>query len=332
MQSTELEMRVLASIQAITDHGLGEDDLVEFKRDWPPADKDKFVRQLAGSLNRAGGEPVVLVIGIDEKTGTHFPWTGVDLSNWWPGVKKHFDHAVPEMVRDLTVQIPGGKTVHALAIASDQAPYVLRTSNGSSTREIPIRESTGTRSATREELLRMLVPTLNVPTIDVLGVGVTFIEDYGDPNPDAGDDGGVFFSGWASIFVEHTFNRSSVMFPRHRISGELLAAGLSTPIVSQSWAIPEQSSPLELQGVFERPDGFTVNGPGTMRVRFRSSRVDWAVYEPTLAEANLQLTIDLPVSGTNRAVHVKQILQRNDAALEHRGGSTEPLAHWSYAF
>lgn len=330
MQSTELEMRVLASIKALAEHGLGEDDLVEFKRDWPDADKDKFVRQLAGSLNRAGGETVILVIGIDEKAGTHFPWTGVDLNNWWPSVKKQFDHAVPEMVRDLTIQIQGGKTVHALAISSDQAPYVLRTSNGSSTREIPIREGTGTRSASRDELLRMLVPTLNVPKIDVLGAGVTFVEDYGDPNPDAGDDGGVFFSGWVNIFVEHTFSRSSVMFPRHRISGALHAAGLTTPIVSPSRGVPEQKLPFDLQGVIERPDGFIVNGPGTMRVRFQSSRVDWDAYEQTPTEPSLQLTIDLPVSGTNRSVHVNQMLQRNDATLGYRGGSTVPLAQWSY--
>ncbi|MFC9335774.1 hypothetical protein [Arthrobacter sp. NPDC057009] len=332
MQSTELEMRVLSAIDAIHAHRAGEDDLVEFKAEWPAAVKEKFVRQLAGSLNRAAGEPVILIIGIDEKTGKHRPWTALEMSNWWPSVQSHFDQAMPELLRDRTIEVEGGK-VRALAISSERAPYVLKLANGSSSREIPIREGTGTRSAARDEILRMFVPAVQIPNVDVLRIGVTWTEMYPDPNPDSDFNGGMYFKGYADIFVEHTFNRPSVMLPRHRISGEISPIAETVHLTSPSRGIPEQTLGLGHAGVVEREDGFIVNGPGTLRVRFQSNFVDWESNKHLLDSEFLNLSIDLPVSGTNRSVHVEQMLRRNDEAIKYSGNGTEdPTAHWSYAF
>lgn len=329
MQSSELEVRVLSAIEAIKQHRLGEDDMVEFKAEWPEPDKERFVRQLAGSLNRAAGETIVLVIGVDERTGEHFPWTGRELSTWWPSVQKHFDQALPELVRDRSMVIAGGKSIRALAISSDRAPYILKLGQS---REILIREATGTRPAARDEILRMLVPAMQIPSVDVLRIGATLEEDHGNPDPDSDDDGGIYFTGWADIFVEHTFSRSSVMFPRHRIKGEIEPLGIALKISSPGWGIPEQTVLPGHEGVVERTDGFIVSGPGTMRVRFRSELLDWEKHKQIFHADFLHLALELPVSGTNRSVHIDQVLRRHDEAIRYTGSSTDPMAHWSYSF
>lgn len=331
MQSTELEMRVLAALDAIANHSLGEDDLIEFKAEWPEAEKEKFVRQLAGSLNRASGEPVILVIGINERTGEHWPWTGKEMSNWWPSVQSHFDQVAPELIRDRTFQIAEGKSIRALAISSDGAPYVLKLASGSSSREIPIREGTHTKSASRDQIMRMFVPAVQVPKADVLRSGVTFFEDYGDPNPDSEDDGGMYFSGYIELFVEHAFNRSSVMFPRHRITGLVRPMDVPVKLTSPSWGVPESRHTQGHEGVIERVDGFFVGGPGVMKVGLRSDAVDWESTKGALQSDFLKFSVELPVSGTNRSVRIEQILTRNDGVLRHDNGSREAMAHWSYS-
>lgn len=59
---------------------LVENDLIECKRDWPQENK---APQLAGSLNRAGGDSVIYIISIDEETGAVYLVSGTDVLEWW---------------------------------------------------------------------------------------------------------------------------------------------------------------------------------------------------------------------------------------------------------
>jgi hypothetical protein len=85
MRAIDLEARVISAVDRIRAGQLVEHDLIECKRDWP---QDSKARQLAGSLNRAGGDPVVYIIGIDEKTGDVHDISGTDVLDWSGQYKK----------------------------------------------------------------------------------------------------------------------------------------------------------------------------------------------------------------------------------------------------
>lgn len=166
MRAIDLEARVITAVDQIRAHPPVEHDLIECKRGWP---QEKKARQLAGSLNRAAGDPVVYIIGIDEQTGEIHGASGTDILDWWSQIIPQFDHTPPELVRHLNVQVgEAGEHVVAVAVASDRAPYVIKTGSANPSLEVPMREGTGTRSARRDELLRMLKPAVQLPQIVVL--------------------------------------------------------------------------------------------------------------------------------------------------------------------
>lgn len=92
MRAIDLETRVLAAVDQIRAGRSVENDFIECKRDWPQENK---VRQLAASLNRAGGDPVIYIIGIDEDTGEVFDVTGTEVSDWWNQITPKFDQMAP---------------------------------------------------------------------------------------------------------------------------------------------------------------------------------------------------------------------------------------------
>ena len=66
MTPQQLEALVLTAIDCVRSGGQIEDDRIEVKRDWPGISK---ARQLAGAANRARGDALIYLIGLDEKTG-----------------------------------------------------------------------------------------------------------------------------------------------------------------------------------------------------------------------------------------------------------------------
>jgi hypothetical protein len=163
MRAIDLEARVITAIDKIRAGQLVEHDFIECKRSWPQENK---ARQLAGSLNRATGDPIIYIIGVEEKTGEVHDVSDTDVLDWWAQIVAKFDQAPPEMVRHISVQVgEGNEHVVAVAIASDRAPYVVKTGVANPSLEVPMREGTGTRSARRDELLRILIPTTRLPEV-----------------------------------------------------------------------------------------------------------------------------------------------------------------------
>ncbi|MGX1161304.1 hypothetical protein FBY31_0323 [Arthrobacter sp. SLBN-100] len=76
MRAIDLEARVISAVDQIRSGQSVENDFIECKRDSP---KENKARQLAGSLNRAAGDPVVYIIGIDEKDGAVHDVAGTDI-------------------------------------------------------------------------------------------------------------------------------------------------------------------------------------------------------------------------------------------------------------
>ena len=69
MQLQRLEARVLDLVEVVLAGRNAEDDLVEFKADWP-TDHRKAARQIAGMATAAGGESILWIFGELTKTTT----------------------------------------------------------------------------------------------------------------------------------------------------------------------------------------------------------------------------------------------------------------------
>ena len=58
----------------------------------------------------------------------------------------------------------------ALYFETDRAPFVVKNQEGGTIqREVPWREATGVKSATRSQLLRLLSPLQRLPSLEVIG-------------------------------------------------------------------------------------------------------------------------------------------------------------------
>ncbi|MCI0564374.1 MAG: ATP-binding protein [Nitrososphaera sp.] len=169
MRSIQIESWALDVIKRVEAGQPNEDTRVELKAGW--IDPDKTARHIAGHANAASGEPILWLIGIDQSKGV----IGVDhneLANWYPAVASQFDGMAPVMV---DINIPYlGKTIVALLFETDRAPFVVRNPDYgvkpgvSIAYEVPWREGTSTRTANRSDLIRLLVPILKLPEIEIL--------------------------------------------------------------------------------------------------------------------------------------------------------------------
>jgi hypothetical protein len=158
-----VQHRALLALDSTRHGGRPEDDLVELKSELP--DAVRAARRIAAMANAARGEQFLWLVGVDEK-GNRFP-AEADLAYWWGAVHARFQGDPPVM------QSTHVEDVLVLAFDPESAPYVVKTGHqsgvpGIPTHEVPWREGTRTRTAQRQDLLRILVPTLRAPEIEVL--------------------------------------------------------------------------------------------------------------------------------------------------------------------
>lgn len=169
MNKTQMEYQVLEVVKRIRS-GAKEDQYIEIKAELSK-DIKHYARRIAGHCNSARGEQIMWLIGIDEE-GNISDIPRPDWSSWFQQLKKEFDGMMP-LITPFEVPIDD-KTITALFIETDRAPYVVRNPNfgsnqkGSIEFEVPWREGTRTRTARREDLLRLLVPTLKTPSFEIL--------------------------------------------------------------------------------------------------------------------------------------------------------------------
>ena len=169
MRLVEIENWTLNVLHQVDSSQPNEDSRVELKADW--IDPYKAARQMAGHANAARGDPILWLIGVDQQSGS----VGVDhaeLADWLPQVYSHFEGASPEVI-DVNISFQG-KTVVALFVETDRAPFLVKNPSFGDTAgvaiayEVPWREGTATRTATRADLVRLLVPRLALPEIEII--------------------------------------------------------------------------------------------------------------------------------------------------------------------
>lgn len=162
MKNSQIERWALEIIDRVEAHQPIEDSRVELKAKWPD-DPAKAARRIAGHANAARGEHILWLIGVDEENGV----LGVDyreMTDWFAGVSKQFDGLAPRCY-DLNVPTGKGRTVVALLFETDRAPFVVvnpafGNTKGEGVRfEVPWREGTQVRTATRSDLIRLFSDT-----------------------------------------------------------------------------------------------------------------------------------------------------------------------------
>src|SRR5262249_42752409 len=143
-----------------------EDSHAELKGQWPDVssvgEARKTARQIAGHANAARGEPIIWLIGVDERAGRVTGADPVELSNWWAAVSAEFDGLAPGLT-DINV-LHEGQIVVALYFETDRSPFVVKNpaygspSGGPVALEVPWRGGRATRTAPPSETVRMFTP------------------------------------------------------------------------------------------------------------------------------------------------------------------------------
>lgn len=279
-----------------------ENDFIECKRDWPGENK---ARQLAGSLNRASGDPVVYIIGIDESGQVH-DVSGTEVLDWWSQIVPAFDQTPPEMSRHMDVAIGPGESVVAIAISSDRAPYVVRTGNPKPSLEIPMREGTGTRTARRDELLRMMLPTVRVPPTVVLSADVSaqYIGYNGNPPT-------LRVNGAIRLFFEHAGTQMATL-PVYGMRGRIAFGDEVFELSVRPPYNSEKSPPIPQFGVASTNEWLVVTGPGAenLGVTALDTPESSRLTIPQMETCEIELELD--VLDANRPVTVRLQLIRQE--------------------
>lgn len=175
MRPIEIENWAIGIVERLLDGQPNEDALVELKASWP--DPRKAARQLAGHANSARGDRILWLIGVDQKSGVQGA-NHEEVSSWYPTLSAEFDGIAPTL-QDINVPYEG-KTMVALLFETDRAPYVVKNpafgleAGTPVSLEVPWREGTATRTATRKDLLTILAPLAQVPAFEVLAAELFF--------------------------------------------------------------------------------------------------------------------------------------------------------------
>jgi hypothetical protein len=166
----DLEKRVLDILDRVLVKQPVEGQHVELKTTW--IDATKAARQIAGFCNALRGDRGLWIVGVDEERSAVLGATNREFSDWWSEVKSKFDGERPSVT---TLPVPyDNKMVVALWFDSSRAPFVVRNPehgkpNGNNIAfEVPWREANATRSATREDLIRILVPAVKKPELELI--------------------------------------------------------------------------------------------------------------------------------------------------------------------
>ncbi|MBB5790850.1 hypothetical protein [Jiangella mangrovi] len=321
----QIEVRVQDAVTRVLTSGAVEDDLIECKSVWP--DPVRKARQLAAMANRATPDPITWIIGIDEKAQTIAAPPGVEVSDWIAQLEKQFDGGAPALLHHFNVTVADGEQVTVLTFETDRAPYVVKSSGGTATREVPYRSGTGTRSASRAELLRMLAPTIDVPAVVILSArfSLTLNEPMGrEPSVDC--------SGHVGVFVEHLADRTAMM-PNHIMSGTLRGLDRSATLELRAWS-PAWWAPVAVPaetrlGVSETKDGLLITAPGSGGIGFEpKNKIDAEIFGEWILEKTLDLQMQLGVTGVSRAIHLRAVMRRQAMDSTTNGGQKETRVSW----
>lgn len=245
-----------------------EDSLVELKADWP-TDYHKAARRIAGHANASRSEPILWVVGLDEKNGVRGAGS-IDVSAWYAQVSQFFEDRIPELTT-LNVLFED-HTLVALYFVTDLPPYVVKNplfgqpGAGPIEREVPWREATRVRTATRADLLKLLVPLERLPEMELLSGEVIASHEKDDMNK-------IHWRVSAEIYVTpRTLDR--IVFPYHKCSleiriGDTVLEYSKFDLRSEKRFSVHSGTHSLSQTISDTPREIIVDGPGLLELRGR---------------------------------------------------------------
>ena len=318
MRRQEIEAKVLSIYDSIETGSKVEDSFVELKANWPQ-DHAKAARRIAAHANAARGEDILWVIGLDEEKGVQ-PIQPTDLADWWPQVKRNFDGLSPTFT-DVVVHTENGVLV-ALYFETVSAPYVVknpahgRKGGGPVEREVPWRSGTMVRSATREDLIRLLVPMQRLPHIEILEAFISV--EKGEVRRSVQDE---LTPDWhwqtAFIFYVTPSDDKRIVFPNHRASVILLVNCASEKELTMSevsfrapdwWNLDQRRSSSITTIEFTNSEAIITN-PGKLLLAgsYREP------FEELISVSNAVANVIIRPAGEERSIAIQQELQLVEA-------------------
>lgn len=323
MTKRQIEIQVLELIKRVEEKKFTEDSWSELKREWP-LDHAQAARRLAGQANAAQGEPILWIIGLDEKQGV-IGAHEKELSNWFPQVQKHFDSLSPELAHCLTVPTDRGPVV-ALLFNTDRAPYLVDIP-GTDKREVPWRSANRTRSAFRKELLTLLSTVQSVPSFEALTGRMT-----GSLQGGQAASGAMTFDLSLGLYATLELGQN-VVIPFHRCACWLEISGVITrvpfdvlklnpPFKGRFGTIRD----LMMSSPPSEPDSLTIGGTGSELVIYGPGTVNLSAQIRSVAplrppgHEDAQIDLRLGLTTVDREVNLKL----------HLVSQSEKEGHWTW--
>jgi hypothetical protein len=260
MSPRQIEAWALRIIERVENKQNVEDTLVELKSEWP-AEPNKAARQIGGHANAARGEPILWLIGVDEKAGKVVGAGYAEFANWYPSVEKEFNGMAPRCIL-LNIPHKDGKAVVALLFESDRSPFVVRNAvhgkpnGGPVSFEVPWRNGSRIDSARRADLIKLLTSVTKLPDVEVLAAGLCANEVKQQSQP--------AYIAWrleVRLFITPR-DDSQVVIPVHRCESSILpseANGYSLPLSQFRFD-------TDMPGNITAKSGVTVTTPGLVTV------------------------------------------------------------------
>ncbi len=283
-----------------------EDDRVELKRELPSGDVTKAARRIAGHANQARSDRILWIIGAEEDPTPRV--TGVvegeqDVADWWVPVEARFDDVAPSptIVR-LTVE--DGLAVVAIGFETTRPPYVIKHGSDLVNREVPWREGTRVRTANRSDLLRLLVPVVELPRIAHLDSYVRLRPAWGSKDADSERR-----YEWRGSVVLYMDTERTVILPDHRCHATLLVEteriNLSaTPYVGRALGLPDHIPDGRLA---TRGDGQLLIG-GSAAIKFElEGESDANIAESLLSAHSGRIDLRFDEAGLDPASFAHQV-------------------------
>lgn len=282
-----------------------EDSRVELKTEWPEA--VDAARRIAGHANAAHGDPILWIIGLDEKGHRVVGATANDLATWYPQVKREFDSMAPSM-EDFVVPYDG-ITLVALLFETSGAPFTVRnpvfgkTGGGSVSLEVPWREGTKVRSATRTDLIRLLVPLQRLPEVEVLEARISHVVEKGHSQ----------FNCEASIYVL-PHGSESVNLLTHRCQGgfRIQPSGELLPFDELTLRAPRPDEGPTTGTVRNTQREVMILGAGEV-VLEASATADRHIPEPI---DGLELSVECRPAFTDAVLAIRQLVPKDPPTAE----------------
>jgi hypothetical protein len=299
MTHSEIERWALRVVEQVKRGQPNEDARVELKAAWPD-DTHKAARQIAAHANPASGEPILWIIGVDQK-GAVIGADHNELSSWYKQVESSFDELAPGLT-DVNIPVDG-KTIVALLFDTGRRPFVVKaTGGGPVTHEVPWRGSTSTRSAKRAELIRLLDDIPRLPRWEAIN-GTLSVERTDRPRVRGNDR---LWQLHAKLYVEPD-GPATISVPFHRCVGRLNFPEFgSTPKLRNIRLAPYDPRSVNLRG--SNAD-LVIGGPGMVTLEAAAESMCGGELPHTPAH----LSVEIPVAGGRYTVTVQAVFTFNEA-------------------